>query len=91
MADDLRTGLVEDGRLAFDDRDQWMASVTDPKEDVADGRTPLLAMLGKQDELSLGDTAVRAAIAADYARAISTRFAPSSRIRQQTAKNASAS
>ena len=55
VADDLRTGLVEDGRLAFDDRDQRIAPVTDPKEHVADLRAPLLAVLGKQGELSLGE------------------------------------
>ena len=54
MAVDLRTGLVEDGRLAFDDRDQRIASVTDLKEHIADLRAPLLAVLGKHDELSLG-------------------------------------
>jgi hypothetical protein len=36
VAVDLCTGLVEDGRVAFDDRDQRIASVTDPKEHVAD-------------------------------------------------------
>ena len=55
MAVDLRTGLVEDGRLAFDDRDERIASVTDPKEDVADLRAPLRAVLGKEGELSLGE------------------------------------
>ena len=55
MADDLRAGLVEDGRLAFDDRDQRIAPVTDPKEHVADLRAPLLAVLGEQGELSLGE------------------------------------
>ena len=55
VADDLRTGLVEDGRLTFDDRDQRIAQVTDPKEHVADLRAPLLAVLGKQGELSLGE------------------------------------
>ena len=55
MADDLRAGLVEDGRLPFDDRDQRVASVPDPKEHVADLGAPLLAVLGKQSELSLGE------------------------------------
>ena len=55
VADDLRTGLVEDGRLAFDDRDQRIASITDPKEHVADPRAPLLAVLGELGELSLGE------------------------------------
>ena len=55
VAVDLRTGLVEDGRLALDDRDQRIASVTDPKEHVADLRAPLLAVLGEQGELSLGE------------------------------------
>ena len=54
MADDLRTGLVEDGRLAFNDRDQRIASITDPKEHIADPRAPLLAMLGELGELTLG-------------------------------------
>src|SRR5262249_2554520 len=47
VAVDLRTGLVEDRRLALDDRDQRIASVTDPKEFVAHRRAPLLAVLGK--------------------------------------------
>ena len=55
VADDLRTGLVEDGRLAFDDRDQRIASVTDPKEHVSDPRAPLLAVLGERGELPLGE------------------------------------
>ena len=55
VADDLRTGLVEDGRLALDDRDQRIAPVTDPKEHVADLRAPLVAVLGEQGELSLGE------------------------------------
>ena len=55
VAVDLRAILVEDGSLAFDDRDQRIASVTDPKEHVADLRSPLLAVLGKQGKLSLGE------------------------------------
>ena len=55
VAVDLRAGLVEDGRLALDDRDQRIAAVTDPKEDVADLSAPLLAVLGKQGELSRGE------------------------------------
>ena len=55
MAVDLRAILVEDGSLAFDDRDQRIASVTDPKEHVADLRSPLLAVLGEQGKLSLGE------------------------------------
>ena len=55
VAVDLRAGLVEDGRLAFDDRDQRIAAVTDPKEHVADLRAPLLAVLGELGELSLGE------------------------------------
>ena len=47
--------LIEDGRLTFDDRDQRIASVTDPKEDVADLRAPLLAVLGEHGELTLGE------------------------------------
>src|SRR5262245_40186041 len=53
VAVDLRTGLVEDGRLAFDDRDQRIAPVTDPKEHVADLSAPLLAVLGERRELPL--------------------------------------
>jgi hypothetical protein len=53
VAVDLRTGLVEDGRLAFDDRDERVAPVTHPKEHVANLRAPLLAVLGEQSELSL--------------------------------------
>ena len=52
VAVDLRAGLVEDGRLALDDRNQRIAAVTDPKEDVADLSAPLLAVLGKQGQLS---------------------------------------
>ena len=55
VADDLRTGLVEHGRLTFDDRDQRIAQVTDPEEHVADLRAPLLAVLGKQGKLSFGE------------------------------------
>src|SRR5262245_40998315 len=55
VAVDLRTGLVEDGRLALDDRDQRIASVADPKEHIADLRMPFLAMLGERGELSLGE------------------------------------
>ena len=54
VAVDLRAGLVEDGRLAFDDRDQGIASITDPKEHVTDLRAPLLAVLGELGELPLG-------------------------------------
>ena len=54
VAADLRVVLVEDRRLAFDDRDQRIASVTDPKERVADLCAPLLAVLGELGELSLG-------------------------------------
>ena len=49
----LGAGLIEDGRLAFDDRDQRIASVTDPEEHVADLRAPLLTVLGEQSELPL--------------------------------------
>jgi hypothetical protein len=52
---DLRTGLVEDGRLALDDRDQRIPPITDPEEHVADLRAPLLAVLGERRELSLGE------------------------------------
>ena len=52
---DLRAVLVEDGSLAFDDRDQRIASVTHPEEHVADLRSPLLAVLGEQGKLSLGE------------------------------------
>ena len=55
MAVDLRTPLVEDGGLALDDRDQRIAPIADPEEHVADLRTPLLAVLGKQRELPLGE------------------------------------
>ena len=55
VAVDLRAGLVEDGRLALDDRNQRIAAVTDPKEDVADLSAPLLAVLGKQGQLSRGE------------------------------------
>src|SRR5262249_55274808 len=54
VAVDLRTSLVEHGRLAFDDRDQRIASVTDPKEDVAHLGAPLLAVLGEHGGLTLG-------------------------------------
>jgi hypothetical protein len=53
VADDLRTGLVEDGRLAFDDRDQRIASITDPKEHVSHPRAPLLTMLSELGKLPL--------------------------------------
>ena len=53
VADDLRTGLVEDGRLAFDDRDQRIAPITDPKQHVSHPRAPLLAVLSKLGELTL--------------------------------------
>ena len=55
MAVDLRAVLVEDGRLAFDDRDQRIARITDPEEHVADLRTALLAVLGEQVELPRGE------------------------------------
>jgi hypothetical protein len=54
VAVDLRARLVEDGRLALDDRDQRIASVTDLKEHIADLRAPLLAVLGELGELPLG-------------------------------------
>jgi len=42
----------EDGRLAFDHRDQRIASVTDPEEHVADLRAPLLAVLAEHGQLA---------------------------------------
>ena len=55
VPDDLGARGVEDGGLAFDDRDQRIPDVTNPEEHVADLRVSLLAVLGEQGKLRLGE------------------------------------
>src|SRR6185436_13398184 len=77
VADDLVARGVEDRRLALEDRDERIARVADPVEDLPGGGRPLLAerrerleLRGGEDRADAGHARERTQVSARAARAV---------------------